>query len=82
MQGLSAAFLLGGGFKQVVRLLEAAGYRRCVRPGERGTPKTTIRAVLKEAGVRDTHLGRVLTLLGVTSRSVSGINEYGVTRSE
>ena len=83
MRGLSAAFLLGGGFKQVVRLLEAAGYRRCVGPGERGTDSGVIRDLLTDGtGLDISHsLGRVLGLLGVSSLRVRDGRMYGVTRA-
>lgn len=82
VRGLSKAFLLGGGFKKVVRLLEKAGYRRCLGLGERGTTSDVIRELLTdESGLDNNSLGRVLRLLGVSSLRVADHLLYGVTRA-
>jgi len=76
-----------GGFAEVVRVLEEAGYRRCCSPYERGTPRSIIQALLHPGfEMAPASLGKVLRLLGVTSTgqqwsSGSRVREYGVTRA-
>ena len=71
-----------GVFTEVVRVLEEAGYRRCVGRDERGTPTSVIRALLHPGFKMDpSSLGKVLRLLGVTRATRRGGSgrEYSVT---
>ena len=75
-----------GGFTEVVRVLEEAGYRRCVGRDERGTPASVVQALLQPRFDIDPNcLGKVLRLLGVEKYDFGPFKgplrfEYCVTR--